>query len=103
MNGTTRAALKHAVDQHRRSLLDGLESGLIDLPDGSCHGTPAAYKRGCRCRTCRGAAARDRRLRRYRGEVHTHNANGYSNGCRCRTCLEAHLERQRQKRMKAKP
>lgn len=66
------------------------------------HGTPNAYKRGCRCEACRSAntqrtreAREQRRLRLVGGQVSadqiSHGRSAYTNwGCRCETCVSAH-------------
>lgn len=64
------------------------------------HGTPTAYRYGCRCDVCRDSyreqsrKARERRLSRPIPD-HVHGTwNGYSNySCRCELCLEACRQR----------
>jgi hypothetical protein len=71
------------------------------------HGTPSAYKRGCRCGDCRAAKtaqnARQKQARMLRlaaGDAadFKHGVSGYTNwGCRCEVCVAA-ARRDRQQR-----
>jgi hypothetical protein len=94
MNAQLRKALKRAVDERRRELIQ-----LKHCPVG--FGNETGYAQGCRCRACTTAGSRARARRRLRPNVRVHNYSGYTNGCRCETCKAARAAWMRRRRATA--
>jgi len=94
MNARLRAALKRAVDERKRELI---QRGRC--PSG--FGNETGYARGCRCRVCTAAGSSARARRRLHPNVRVHNYSGYTNGCRCETCKAARAAWMRRRRAAA--
>jgi hypothetical protein len=91
MNAKLRTALKRAVDERKRELIQ-----LGRCPSG--FGNETGYAQGCRCRSCTAAGSSARARRRLRPNVRVHNYSGYTNGCRCEACKAARAAWMRRRR-----
>lgn len=82
----TRGQDEHVCSNCRREIQFKQRKPLV-------HGTPYAYRQGCRCEPCRLESNADRNRRRKeqaaRGDIQHGGTTGYSLGCRCDACKEA--------------